>query len=194
MKEQKKKHEEGLYYRVVVTDKEGKVLHEEAGPSKSFVQQWNQLTNVQAKGTASTITDTGGVGRSISPYSVTHKIQAAAGVTTYGLRVGKGSTAVAITDYALETPVVHGVGAGQLNHLASTYTAPAVVGSDCSFTIKRNFINQSGATVTGIREIGAYMQMSASYFALAFRDVLVGSIDVPDGGAVTAEYTIKVSA
>jgi len=188
-----KPHNEVLSYLVEVTDKEGHVIKRIEAPSKSFVRQWNQVVNIQAKQLASTLTDTGGVGRSISVVSVNLLIQAGAGVTNYGIRVGKGSTAVTINDYALETPLAEGAGADQLNHVAGTYTGVAINGSDASFNIKRSMINNSGSTISGINEIGAYMRMG-SYYGLAFRDVLGGAVSVPDGGAITITYTIKVSA
>lgn len=187
------KEQEILSYLVEITDKEGHVIQRIEAPSKSFVQQWNQVMNVGAKQSASTIKDTGGTNRSITMSANNLRIQAAAGVTAYGLRVGKGSTAVTIADYQFETPLAEGTGVDQLNHLVSTYTAPAVVGSDCSFTIRRSMINNSGAPITGINEIGAYMRMS-SYYGLAFRDVLGSPASVPDGGAITVTYTIKVTA
>ncbi len=195
MKQQVKemKHAQSLTYVVEVTDREGRVLRRIEAPSRSFVEQWNKVINVQARQTASTIKDTGGVDRSVASSTNNLRIQAAAGVITYGIRVGKGSAAVTISDYQLETPLTEGVGVDQLNHLLSTYTAPSVDGADCSFTIRRSMINNSGATISGVWELGAYMRMG-SYYGLAFRDVLGGSVDVPDGGAITVEYTLKVTA
>lgn len=182
-----------LSYVVIVTDKKGRVINRIEAPSRSFVQQWNKLVNVQAKNNAATIKDTGGVDRSVSGISQNLHIVAAAGVTLYGFRVGKGSTAVTISDYQLETPLAHGTGLDQLNHLAMVYTSRTILGSTCSFTMKRSMINNSGATITGVRELGAYMQMG-SYYGLGFRDVLGSGVDVPDGGAITVEYTIGVTA
>jgi hypothetical protein len=184
---------QSLTFLVEVTDKEGRLLQRIEAPSRSYVEQWNRVINVQAKGTASTIKDTGGVSRSISPAGSNLLINSGAGVTAYGIRIGKGSTPVTITDYALETPLAEGTGVDQLTHLASTYTTPAVAGSDCSFTIRRTMINNSGATIAGINEIGAYLRMG-SYYGLAFRDVLASPASVPDGGGITVTYTIEVTA
>ena len=188
-----KPHTESLSYRVEVTDKEGRQIFVEEALSRSFVQAWNLLVNVHAKNSDSTIKDTGGTDRSISAAQQSFECNAAAGVITKGVRVGKGSTAVTITDYALETPLVEGVGVNQLTHLIVVFTAPALAGSDCSFTIKRTMINNTGASITGIREIGVYMNIGATYYGLGFRDVLAGDVAVPDGGAITVTYTIKVT-
>jgi hypothetical protein len=184
---------EGLFYAVEVTDKEGHVLQHIEAQSRSYVQQWNQVVNVQAKQTALTIKDTGGVDRSITPATQNLRIIAGADVTDYGVRVGKGSTGVTISDYKLEIPLAGGTGADQLTHLAMTYTSPSLDGSDCLFSIRRSMINNSGSTITGINEIGAYMRMG-SYYGLAFRDILASPVSVPDGGAITVQYTIKVTA
>ena len=186
------KHAQFLTYVVVVTDREGRVLRRIDAPSRSFVEQWNKVINVPAKLDASTIKDTGGVDRSVALSGSNLRIKAPAGVITYGIRVGKGSTAVTISDYSLETPLLEGVGVDQLNHLLMVSTEPSVVGSDCSFTITRSMINNSGATISGVREIGAYMQMDA-YYGLAFRDILPSAVYVPHGGAITVTYTIKVT-
>jgi len=185
-----KKHGEFLIYTVTVTDKDGKVLKRITAPSKSFVEQWNKLINVQARHIAATVKDTGGTPQSVTFHTYTLEMKAGAGVTTFGIRIGKGTTAVAMTDYALETPLAHGVGADQLYHNAVAISLPAVEGSTCSFTVSRVMINNSGATITGIRELGCYVRMAVSYYGLGFRDVLGTGVDVPDGGAITVEYTI----
>ena len=183
---------EVLTYVVVVTDREGRVLRRIEAPSRSFVEQWNKVINVQAKQTASTIKDTGGVDRSVAAHGNNLRIHAAAAVILYGIRVGKGSTAVTISDYQLETPLAEGVGVDQLTHLAMVYTEPSVAGSDRSFTITRNMLNNTGATISGVRELGAYMRIG-NYYGLAFRDVLPSAVYVPHGGSITVTYTIKVT-
>lgn len=183
---------EDLSYEVVIKDKDGKELQRVSAPSRSFVAQWNKLLNVLAKQTALTIKDTGGVDRSVTPASPLLDVKSGIGVVAYGLRCGKGSTPVDITDYALQSPIAEGTGSDQLSHREVQWTYPAVDGSDCSFTIFRVMINYSGATITGIREIGAYGRGSPSLY-LVFRDVLGSALSVPDGGSITVTYTIKVT-
>ncbi|GAJ05789.1 unnamed protein product, partial [marine sediment metagenome] len=43
-----KEIKESLSYTVEVRDKEGRVLQRISAPSRSYVQQWNQLINVHA--------------------------------------------------------------------------------------------------------------------------------------------------
>ena len=189
----KKKDKESLSYLVEVRDKKGRVLQRISAPSRSFVQQWNQLINLQARQTNSTLRLTDGTTFSIAVGAGNLIIKAAIGVTTYGFRVGKGFTPVAIDDFALETPLAEGVGVDEFNHqLCDFSSAPAVVGGTSSFGLRRIFVNNSGATISGIREIGAYMRMAAK-FGLAWRDVLPGGVTVPDGGSITVTYTLAAT-
>ncbi|MBA7477696.1 hypothetical protein ES707_13110 [subsurface metagenome] len=186
-----KKNAESLSYSVEVRDKEGRVIQRISAPSRSYVEQWNQLLNVQASGASKTIKDAGGTDQDTSYSSVA--LACNAGITApYGIRVGKGTTAVAIDDYALETLLGEGTGTDEFNHQAVTFTEPSIVASTCSFTIKRIMVNNSGATISGIKEIGCYVQAAAAYHQ-GFRDVLPSAVYVPHGGSITVTYTIKVT-
>ncbi|GAI91440.1 unnamed protein product, partial [marine sediment metagenome] len=188
--------EESLTYTVEVRDKEGRVLQHISAPSRSYVQGWNKLVNVGASGASKTITDTAGNPIVIPIHAVDLKLDAGIAAILWGLRVGKGTTAVAITDYALETPCLEGTGLDEFNHQAVTFTEPLVAGPTCSFTVKRTMINNSGALISGIKELGAYNGHAGvgSGSVLGFRDVLGTAVDVPDGGAITVEYTLGVTA
>ena len=110
------------------------------------------------------------------------------GVDRSGLRVGKDSTPVSINDYALGSPIAEGIGIDQLEHQLTYFTSPVVAGSTLSFTMQRSFVNHSGATISGIQEIGNYIEFTGSMtgkVALGFRDVLGSSFSIPDGGATT---------
>ncbi|GAI89231.1 unnamed protein product [marine sediment metagenome] len=184
-----RKVEESLSYTVEVRDKDGRVLRHISAPSRSYVEQWNQLMNVMASHANKTVKTTSGTDPSRSPADSIFACNAPIGNVLYGLRVGKGTTAVAIDDYALGDPLGEGTETDEFNHQAVTFTEPSVAGSTCSFTIKRIMINNSGSTITGIKEIGCY---TWGYF-LGFRDVLPGGVTVPDGGSITVTYTIKVT-
>jgi len=182
-----------LKYLVEVTDKDGKVIQRISAPGRSFVRQWYDAMSAMADNEGRTVTDTGGTVRAATPNAACFYALAAAGITTYGIRIGRGSTAVDIEDYALETPLEEGVGVDQFEHQASTYSKPAVVASSCSFWIRRAMLNNSGNTISLIREIGIYARVAASYYMLGVRDVLPGAVAVPDGGAITVTYTIGVT-
>ncbi|MBA7533604.1 hypothetical protein ES705_25845 [subsurface metagenome] len=183
-----------LWYSVVVRDRQGKVVSRERRRSRSFLKQWNQLVYIQMAQTALNITDTGGTPRSISPHNYNFWIKGAAGETDYGIRVGTGDTAVAIDDYALETPIEEGTGADQMEHLFSTVSQPTVAAPSCSFLVSRAIVNNSGAEIT-VREAGIYMWLKniATYFGCATHDVFVTPQAVPDGGTITVDWTIQVT-
>jgi len=184
---------ESLSYEVVVTDRDGREIFREAGPSRSYTELWNKVINAHARTGSNTIKDTGGVDRSVGQSSSNLRANAGVGNVNYGIRVGKGSAPVDISDYALETPVGEGTGLDQLSHQEVQNAQPVVSAPDCSFTIWRVMFNNTGSTVSGIREIGCYVVMGG-YYGLAFRDVLVGAASIPDGGAITVTYTLKVTA
>ena len=189
------KLKEGLSYEVVVRDRHGRVLERVAAPSRSYVSAWNQCLYVLNRHTGYTITDTGGTGRYVSYSSSVLRANAGAGEIGYGIRVGKGTTPVTINDYALEAPCGEGTGPEQFLHQAMAASTPAVAGPDCSFWLRRVMVNNSGSTISGIREIGCYVMMKYDprYYALGYRDVLPGSVSIPDGGSITVTYTLKVT-
>jgi hypothetical protein len=111
----------------------------------------------------------------------------------YGVLVGTGTNPVAITNYNLQTKIVHGGAAGQLYHQATTITIPAVSGPECYINISRNFNNNSGATIT-VQEVALILlNISTSYYFLVARD-LTGAIDVLNGKTLATLYTLRVSA
>ena len=188
--------QESLFYEVVVRDKHGKVLERIVAPSRSYVSAWNQLLNVLNAHTGKYITDVGGVSRYISYSSSVLRANAGAGDISYGIRIGKGTTPVSINDYALESACGEGTGVDQFLHQAMAAGSPSVVGSDCSFWHRRVMVNNSGSTISGIREIGCYVMMkySPQYIGLGYRDVLPVPVSIPDGGSITVTYTLKVTA
>ncbi len=189
------KLKEGLSYEVVVRDKHCKVVERIAAPSRSYAKAWNQCLYVLNRHSSFTIIDTGGTGRSISYSSSVLRANAGAGEIGYGIRVGKGTTPVTINNYALENPCGEGTGVDQFLHQATSASSPAVAGSECSFWLRRVIVNNSGSTISDIREIGCYVMMkySPAYYGLGYRDVLPSPVSIPDGGSITVTYTLKVT-
>lgn len=183
------KHE--LWYSVVVRDRQGKVISRERRRSRSFLKQWNQLVYVQMAQTGLTITDTGGVARSINICATNFNMYGSAGSTISGIVVGTGNTAVTINDYALETQIEEGTGAGQMEHLTCTAAAFVVAPPSCYFVVSRTIANNSPGVIT-VREAAIYMKMK-TYYGCATRDVFITPQAVPIGGSITIDWTIKVT-
>lgn len=184
---------ESLFYEVVVTDRGGHETFREGGPSHSYTELWNKVINTHAMMGSNTIKDTDGVDRAVGRSSSNLRATAGIGTTSYGIRVGKGATPVDISDHALEIPIEEGTGVDQLSHQEVQNTQPVVSAPDCSFKIWRVMFNNTGNTVSGIREIGCYVVMG-SWYGLAFRDVLASPASIPFGGAMTVTYMLKVTA
>ena len=182
---------EGLWYAIVTRDRQGKVVSRERRKSHSFLKQWNQLVYVQVTFGVLIITDTGGLGRSVDRDFNLFKMAAAAGVTTYGIRVGTGNTPVDISNFALETPITHGAGAGQMDHLICTVPRSVVAAPSCSFVVSRSIVNNSPGIIT-VREAAIYV-MGDVFFLCVTRDVFGVPQAVPIGGAITIDWTIGVT-
>lgn len=182
-----------LWYSVVVRDCNGKVISREHRRSRSFLKAWNQLSYVYMTAGTLGITDTGGVSRSIGADGMGFWVKASVADDDKGIIIGTGNTAVALDDYAVETKIVEGAGAGQMNYLACTIAPPVVAGPICSFQVSRSVVNNSGGLIT-VREAGLYMRLDGTpYYGCAARDVFSTPQDVPDSGTITVDWTIRVS-
>lgn len=189
-----------LYYTIEVRDREGKLLKRLARrKSKSYVEQWNRLIHWMAQASDQDVIDIEAESRELdrdTGGALALRMDGAEATPNMGPVVGTGSTAVAITDRELETIIAHGTGAGEMFYYAATVGAPSVSAPDCSFTLTRVIGNQSEGAIT-VAEIGIHCSAqdtgATSRYFLIVRDVLASSVEVPDGGAITVVYTIKVT-
>ncbi len=180
-----------LYYEVIVKDKDGKLLAHLKQPARSWLKQWSQLIYGGMSGVTQSVLDTNGVSRTQSITYDLLGIVGLAGNASLGVVAGTGTNPVTINDYRLQSQIVHGVGVGQFNHQATEIIYPPLVsGSECYFQVKRIFINGSGGMVS-VNEIGVYGAITSSFPACIIRDVLVGTVNIPDGGSMTVIYRVK---
>jgi hypothetical protein len=190
-----------LYIAAESKDKDGRLLHRmKMRRCRSFVQGYNWAVCAQFLGSSTPspvlgpVKDTGGTNRNLRTCGAPFRCNGGAGVTDMGIRVGTSNAPVAIGQNALQVPVVQGLGAGQMEHLAQTFNFVGVSGNQCSFATQRVFVNNSGAPIA-VREASIYMQVfypTSGAYIMAARDLI--SEDVPDGGAVTVAYTIRIVA
>jgi hypothetical protein len=194
-----------LYYRTIVTDKNGKVVKRSRWrKSRSFVIAYLQhIDSALAHAYGSpllsvSIKDTGGVIRTIPGGSDAKTIMACFAPDnddTYGIVVGTGTTAPTNTDYNLGAKIAHGTGAGQLDYGAHSRTAPTVVGANVDYVISRSFYNGSGASIT-VNEIGiivsTYDTGVFQRFFLIVRDV-IAPVTVNDTQTLTVQYTWRTT-
>jgi hypothetical protein len=199
-----------IEYEVEVRDKNGKLINKKHAKSHSWLKQFIQMLMAEWQYTyggsnppAVTINDETGTGRAMpSPYNVAYyycafAVNAPAGSSEYGVKVGGGDTPNSLLTYALASPISHGTGSGQLAYGA--HTIESVInpsGNDLTFRVTRVFTNNSGASVT-VKEIGItakrYDQGGTARTFLFVRDVLPSPSSVPDGATLTIRYTVKIT-
>lgn len=185
-----------VWYSIVIRDRDGKVLHRERHRSKSFIRQW--ITTVYLH--ANHHSDYTGCRATDGTYPVTiydvdtFKMNAPAGNAAYGILIGTGDTAVTVSDYCLAAIIANGGGAGQMNYQACSVALAVVSAPNCGFIVSRSIVNNSGGLIT-VKESGiAYDQWTSpqKYF-MGLRDVFTTPQDVPNGGSITINYTLRVT-
>jgi len=137
------------------------------------------------------IVDTGGTSRTVGTNTLVLGVTSAAANNAYGIQLGTGTTAVAITQTAMVTLIAEGAAATQLNYGATSVSASATVGTTRRFTVARTVTNNSGGTIT-IQEVGLVWRADASAWNfLAERSLSTQAI--LNLASATATYTIGVT-
>lgn len=173
---------------VWILSKERKIEFYSRQPMRSWVRQYADFEYGRFSTGTSLANDTGGVSRS-RPLQCLY-VTAIATNALYGIVVGSGTNAPAMTDYKLQTQILHGSAAGLLYHQACSINPVTVAGANAYFPIQRNFNNNSGADIT-VQEVGLYVMDNTYYFCLA-RDLTGGHV-VPNTKTYVAQYTWSVS-
>ena len=188
------------FITAVVRDRNGKVISRERHKIKSWCRAYNHILCAQFRvgesnpSPAITTKDTGNTNRNLR-YQVNFPCNAGIGSTTMGIRVGTDNTAVDIEQYALIAAIAEGTGAGQMEHQGMVFADNGVAGNVSSFKAERVIVNNSGGVIN-VAETGIYCRAydtgeTARYF-MVIRDLVTQA--VPDGGAITVTYTIRVVA
>jgi len=180
-----------ITWSLEVKNKWGRVLTYRTEPSHSYVRAFIDwlYAHFSQVGVA-LVPDTLGVNRTIANAASLNPL-GPNNNSLYGPVLGTGSNAVAITDNALQTQIVHGVGAGQLDHELTAGLGLVTAGSTRSFEYRRLFVNASGGVITA-NECGIYFTSGTFYFC-AVRDLVSGGVAIPNGGTATLIYTISIS-
>lgn len=192
-----------LWYKATVRDRNGKVLSQEEKKSRSFLGLWNKMIWTQMTGAsypALMVTDINGISWPLGVGTSGNNFRMNAGVenAAMGIVIGTSNTPVAISDYRMGALIAQGFGAGQMDYMAMVINASVVADPNCDFFVSRQMANNSGGLIT-VRESGIYVMMerSLSPFTAAYgcgvRDVFGTPQDVPDGGGITIEYTLRVA-
>jgi hypothetical protein len=131
----------------------------------------------------------------ITPYHVGLNLNAGSGVSYRGIVPGTGTTPNSIDTYKLDSQILHGTGAGQLNYLGTDLSTVMVEGTNIRyFEIARYFENIGGVSIT-VNEIGLYARFNSSdnigrNICIA-RD-LTGGIEVPTNSTLIIRYKPRI--
>jgi hypothetical protein len=201
----------GLWYEVILRDRNGKVVKRFKRKSESWLRGFIAILRaclMQRYGTAVTtaqITDETGTARGYpdiyapSGY-LTYYLPCCngdTGDTSQGIVVGSSDTANTLNTYALGSKIGHGTGSGQLLYNPMTFediVNPS--GNILQFRMTRVFTNNSGADIT-VKEFGLLAKGKDNTdnprsFLIA-RDVLSTPITIPDGYSLTLRYIVKIT-
>jgi len=192
-----------LWYKATVRDCDGKILSHEKSKSRSFLGLWNKMIWTQMTGAsypALMVTDINGSGwpLGVGTSGYNFRMNAGAQNTSMGIVIGTDDTPVAVTDYRMGALITQGFGAGQMDYMAMVINASIVADPNCDFFMSRQMANNSGGLIT-VKESGLYMMMERSLspfwtaYGCGVRDVFTTPQDVPDGGGITVEYTLRVT-
>ena len=193
-----------LWYKAIVRDRDGKVISQEERKSRSFLSLWNKMIWTQMAGASFPaslmVTDINGSGWALGVGTSGNNFRMNGGAENpnMGIVIGTSDTPVDVSDYRLGALIAQGLGAGQMDYMAMVINASVVADPNCDFLMSRQMANNSGGLIT-VRESGIYVMMerSLSPFTAAYgcgvRDVFTAPQDVPDGGGITIEYTLRVT-
>jgi hypothetical protein len=120
-----------------------------------------------------------------------------------GIVIGTGNTAVSMSDYYLETPIVHGTGSGEMLYYGGFAEGFTIGAGYAQFNISKAIENNSGGTIT-VKEYvltGSSDSQTSSpqdwydnlyYQYTLTRNVLTTPVNVLDQEILKVVYTVKV--
>lgn len=185
-----------LYTKFTGIDKNGNIIAERKWEeANSLVQAFPAILSCLMFGvTVGSVPDTTNTNRTVTVNSAFLITGGTAGVTTTGILAGTGSTPVAITNYAMETLIAHGTGAGQLQYSTYNLAIPwTVSGGDAYFVSERTLTNGSGGNIT-INEVGYAVRSTTTSTQLFLIDrTLPTPYTVNNGTGVIISYKWQVS-
>lgn len=172
-------------------DRNGHLIEETEHQANSLVRQFLALLLKNSFDALELdIRDTGNTIRTLATATGMGYVDALLGTTDNGILVGTGTNEVTILDYALQTKIAHGTGAGQLSYGACTVSADVIEdGSDVYFLVSRIFTNNSGGNIT-IKEAGIATRVGSFYYLL---DRTLSEQTIINGNNATLTYKIKIS-
>jgi len=195
-------------YRVVVRDREGRIIRIEEAPSKSFILNflylWWLNLNLNSTDTISMVNCSGQQATVTLPqpngWWVPFTYGAIYGGCPYsGIQVGSGTSSPSASSPYLESLILSGTGSGQLSYGNDSVASPSISSNPGTITVTNTFTNNSGGSVT-VGEIGLASNIYSGAASpntygevLLIHDVLSSAANVPNGGTITVTYTLQVN-
>ena len=208
----------GIYASIgiVCRDHDGETVSEREEPAHSFTRNFGKGVYASFLGSAVSEAYLDTSGSTVNAF-IRHNYKATfpagyasgwllhpAGEGIYrGVVVGSSGAGFDMGQYNLQSPISHGVAAGNLQYAAQMYPSVVVAEdqSAISLVLAREFGNVSGSDVT-IAEVGligyppkttapAYNTYSAHTDVLLTRDVLDTPVVVPDGGVAGVSHILR---
>ena len=191
-------HAPRLLIELEVRDRYGNVIQRHKQEGKSFL--WNLMgllwqlfqgdTSVNLYEPSSTTGSASCTTTCSVPVQGSYfSVQAPSGTTQYGILIGSSNQSNSTSVCSLYSPLTSGIDYGATS-VASQLNVNSTQDT-ISFTITRQFTNNSGSSIT-VQEVGIAIQGNGCYPVLA-RDVLSSAVTVPNGGTLTVTYTIELT-
>jgi hypothetical protein len=180
-------------YLKIKVIKDGKCIYYRRYRSKSFVGNYILSLNHDLADVNLTLVNTSGATFGTGLGNSSLNVRDAGNDDSFGIQIGAGTTAPAITDYRLTQLIPNGIGPGQMQYQGVNVFSPVINTSNNTgyFTVARAFTNNSGGSIT-VSEVG----LVASYFGqhvLIIHDLLPTPITVPNGSTLSIAYEIQVA-
>lgn len=203
----------GLAYEIAVYDKDGNLKEHREEEAKCLVANFlKMLRSYYILGVPSgsvsehtmettPVVDITGVVKNVAPdtfFGGASAIQPGGframggeGNDLFGIVIGSGDVAVALSDYALQSKISNGSGPGQLTYGAVTIPDVSETGNKMEMKIRRFFENRGSESVE-FSEIGLYHEYThpATGYVMSMRDVLPQPVCIAPGEGCVVVYKI----
>jgi len=185
------------YLKIKVIDGNGKCIYYRRYRSRSFVVNFLRTIFTNLSGQSINNVNTSGGSYSIG---TTDNIIVNDGSNddSYGILIGKGTSAPNIIDSNLSQVISNGASVGQMQYSAVSVTG-AVTNTSTNtgyITVTRTFTNNSGSSIT-VSEVGLVAwsgnNFQTNQYYLIIHDLLPSPITVPNGSSLSISYEIQVA-
>lgn len=187
------KEASSLWVRYSLMDKDEVIKRIKWRRSHSFVQQFLEVMEAQARASSKTVRDV--IGNTQTVYAGTSQtpfmsLAASATNSVYGVVVGTGTLVGSNSSFQMDNKVNHGTSTGQLYYYDTLFTEPIVSGGNVDLVVGRTFQNQTGSTIY-LHEIGLLSYHYNNLYLLLARDLM----DITINPTITAfvEYRARTT-